>query len=139
MKVGTSERMPVSIKFCVAIVGLQALGLALAAFVLLEDMNSRLDHGQEVQNPGATRLVAYLFVSLSIALLGAGFFFFKRSALARNVVYAYALIAAVVQVLTLVVAWIFYGFQPAVAVGLVMLAAIFWILEGKDSDEWFGR
>nr|WSZ95638.1 hypothetical protein OH820_08145 [Streptomyces sp. NBC_00857] len=97
-----------------------------------------VSHGQEVQNPGATRLVAYLFVSLSIALLVAGFFF-KRSALARNVVYAYALIAAVFQVLTLVVAWIFYGFQPAVAVGLVMLAAIFWILEGKDSDEWFGR
>ncbi|MGO4750253.1 hypothetical protein AB4212_16795 [Streptomyces sp. 2MCAF27] len=135
------ERMPGRVKFAVAGVWAQAVANFFAGSSLLSEVDSRLDHGQEVSEPGLVRGLAYFSIVMAVVLAVASLFAQKRFGWVWTVFVVVETLAVVGALFGTVAVWL--GLQGvsagSMAISLVLPLAIGGALVTGRGQDWFSR
>ncbi|MFE6779609.1 hypothetical protein [Streptomyces sp. NPDC057702] len=129
--------MPASVIFSLVVVWLQVLANVLLGWLVLAEIDSRADHGQETEGEGPLRFLAYLGWALAGVLLVASGYFFRRALVACKVVYAYQVLALCFGALGIVFAASASTLHPLQILGVLLPGAVCFALSRQDADDWF--
>lgn len=131
--------MPATVRGCLAMIWIQALASAYIGWSVCSEIDTRHDHGQEVETEGALRFVAYLSYGMAAALLVASVFFFRRALLASKVVYGYEVLVLCFGGLGIALAVATSTFHPLQLVAFALPGAVCWALSSDSADQWFAQ
>ncbi|ADI07362.1 hypothetical protein SBI_04241 [Streptomyces bingchenggensis BCW-1] len=135
------ERMPGRVKFAVAGVWAQAVTNLVAGGSVLSEVDSRLDHGQEVASPGLARGLAYFSIAVAVLLAVSSLFAQKRFGWVWTVFVIVETLAVVGALFGILAVWL--GLQgvseTSVVISLVLPLAIGGALITGRGQDWFSR
>ncbi|MGI5196081.1 hypothetical protein ACQEVY_20915 [Streptomyces sp. CA-288835] len=125
-------RMPLQVKIAVVVMWIQAVINGLGGFFILSEVNSRIEHNQEVD--GVMRPLAYTSIVLALVLLTCAVLARKRYAWVRNTV----LVIEAFAVLSGLIGLAASGGAPSAASGLAFAIVIVVGFSG-EGGKWFDR
>lgn len=126
--------MPNNVKFALAGVWFQAVVNALGGWFILNEISDRLDHGQDVENLGLVRALAYGSLAVAAVLAVCGACAFMRLGGVRIGVLGIEILAVLGGVVT-----IFAAGNLSSLIGIVLAVWIWSVMSGEDGRYWFGR
>ncbi|MGP3929936.1 hypothetical protein [Nonomuraea sp. KM88] len=129
-----SERMPTSVVLALVGVWFQVVAGVFGAFVTLSLLGDRLDHGQDVRNPGLVRGLVIFSLVVTAVLAVAGVLAPKRFRWTRIVILAAEAVAVLDSLIGLV-----GGGGMLMLVKLVLALTIGAVLLTDKGLEWFVR
>ncbi|MEU3959558.1 hypothetical protein AB0F42_07025 [Streptomyces buecherae] len=131
--------MPATVRGCLVMIWIQALASAYIGWSVRSEIDTRHDHGQEVESEGVLRFVAYLSYGMAAALLVASVFFFRRTLVASKAVYVYEVLVLCFGGLGIALAVATSTFHPLQLVGFALPGAVCWALSSDSADQWFAQ
>lgn len=123
--------MPGVLWVVLVVLVLQAVINAFAGYLLQDEIDSRLDHGQEVANSGLVYTLLYLSYTVAVVLLVCAVFLALRRSWARYPVYAIEALAIVNGLVVLVA-----GGGLAGLVGMVIAGGVLAMLARPAVGDW---
>lgn len=127
----TKTRMPGVLWVVLVVLVLQAVVNAFAGYLLQDEIDARLDHGQEVANSGLVYTLLYLSYTIAAVLLICVVFLALRRPWARYPVYAIEALAILNGLITLVA-----GGGIAGLVGMVIAGGLLAMLARPSVGDW---
>lgn len=123
--------MPGVLWVVLVVLVLQAVVNAFAGYLLQDEIDSRLDHGQEVANSGLVYTLLYLSYTVAVVLLVCAVFLALRRPWARYPVYVIEALAIINGLIVLVA-----GGGLAGLVGMVIAGGVLAMLARPSVGDW---
>lgn len=127
----TKTRMPGVLWVVLVVLVLQAVVNGFAGFLLQDEIDSRLEHGQEVANSGLVYTLLYLSYTIVVVLLICVVFLALRRSWARYPVYAIEALAIINGLIVLVA-----GGGIAGLVGMIIAGGVLVMLAQASVGDW---